>query len=220
MDKVVPAFETTLFDSTLSGACVNMAELGIDSLLDEGLFKSVPIVSVLIGVGKTAQNIHDRNLLKQTVKFINTFNEKLIAPKKLQKYKDHLRSDPKYAEEELGRVLILLNSNIEIKKSELLARFYRAFVEEKINWALFCELSDITSRMFVSDIQLLLSVYNKKVTDTSQCVGYQADRLIALGLLNSAMKSMTIGSTSGGNTQRYIQTNELGTIFCELGLIS
>ena len=220
MDKVVPAFETTLFDSTLSGACVDMAELGIDSLLDDGLFKSVPIVSVLIGVGKTAQNIHDRNLLKQTVKFINTFNEKSTAPKKLQKYTDHLRSDPKYAEEELGRVLILLNANIEIKKSELLARFYRAFVEEKINWAWFCELSDITSRMFVSDIQLFLSVYNKNVTDTSQCAGYQADRLIALGLLNSAMKSMTIGSTSGGNTQRYIQTNELGTIFCELGLIS
>ena len=32
-DKIVPAFETTLFDSTLSDACVDMAELGIDSLL-------------------------------------------------------------------------------------------------------------------------------------------------------------------------------------------
>ena len=50
-----------------------MAELGIDSLLDDGVFKSVPIVSVLVGIGKTAQNLHDRNLLKQTIKFINTF---------------------------------------------------------------------------------------------------------------------------------------------------
>ncbi len=45
MDKIVPAFETTLFDSTLSDACVDMAELGIDSLLDDGVFKSVPIFS-------------------------------------------------------------------------------------------------------------------------------------------------------------------------------
>lgn len=36
MDKLVPAFETTLFDPTLSDMCVEMAELGIDSLLDEG----------------------------------------------------------------------------------------------------------------------------------------------------------------------------------------
>ena len=43
MDKIVPAFETTLFDSTLSDACVDIAELGIDSLLDEGVFKSIPI---------------------------------------------------------------------------------------------------------------------------------------------------------------------------------
>lgn len=216
MDKIIPAFETTLFDSTLSDACVDMAELGIDSLLDDGLFKSVPIVSVLVGIGKTAQNLHDRNLLKQTVKFINTFNEKKIPTEKLEKHKDKLKNNPKFAEEELGRVLITLNSNVEIKKSEILAKFYRAYVNEQISWDVFCELSEVTSRMFVSDIKLLFAVYEKRVQDTSQCPGYQADRLIALGLLNSAMKSMTIGSYSGSNTQRYIQTNELGSIFCDL----
>ncbi len=216
MDKIVPAFETTLFDSTLSDACVDMAELGIDSLLDDSVFKSVPIVSLLVGIGKTAQNLHDRNLLKQTIKFINTFNEKSITPDKLQKYKEHLYSNPKFAEEELGRVLITLNSNVDLKKSEILARFYRAYVEQQINWDTFCELSEVTSRMFVSDIKLLFAVYNKQVSDTAQCPVYQADRLIALGLLNSAMKSMSIGSVTGSNTQRYIQTNELGNAFCAL----
>ena len=83
MDKLVPAFETTLFDPTLSDACSKMAELGIDSLLDESIYKSIPVVSLLVGIGKTAQNIHDRNLLKQTIKFINTFNEKSISPEKM-----------------------------------------------------------------------------------------------------------------------------------------
>ncbi len=216
MDKIVPAFETTLFDSTLSDACVDMAELGIDSLLDDGVFKSVPIVSVLVGLGKTAQNLHDRNLLKQTIKFINTFNEKSITPAKLQKYKERIYNNPKFAEEELGRVLIILNSSVDLKKSEILARFYRAYVEEQINWDTFCELSEVISRMFVSDIKLLFAVYNKRVSDTSQCPVYQADRLIALGLLDSAMKSMSIGSVSSSHTQRYIQTNQLGNTFCDL----
>lgn len=216
MDKIVPAFETTLFDSTLSDACVDMAELGIDSLLDDGVFKSVPIVSVLVGLGKTAQNLHDRNLLKQTIKFINTFNEKSITPAKLQKYKERIYNNPKFAEEELERVLIILNSNVDLKKSEILARFYRAYVEEQINWDTFCELSEVISRMFVSDIKLLFAVYNKRVSDTSQCPVYQADRLIALGLLDSAMKSMSIGSVSSSHTQRYIQTNQLGNTFCDL----
>lgn len=160
--------------------------------------------------------MHDRNLLKQTIKFINTFNEKSISPDKLKKYKEHLYSNSKFAEEELGRVLITLNSNVDLKKSEILARFYRAYVEQKINWDTFCELSEVISRMFVVDIKLLFTIYNKNISDTSQCLVYQADRLIALGLLNSAMKSMSIGSVSVSNTQRYIQTSELGNLFCAL----
>lgn len=216
MDKIVPAFETTLFDSTLSDACVDIAELGIDSLLDDGVFKSIPIVSTLVGFGKTAQNIHDRNLLKQTIKFINTFNEKSISSKKVEKYKNRLDSNSKYAEEKLGRVIILLNSNVDLKKSELLAKFYRSYVNEDIDWSIFCELSDIISRLFISDLHLLFDVYKKKISDTSQCQTYQADRLIALGLLDSAMKSMSIGSVSGSQTQRYIQVNNLGKLFCEI----
>lgn len=126
MDKLVPAFETTLFDPTLSEDCLKMAELGIDSLLDDGIFKSIPVVSVLLGVGKTAQNIHYRNLLKQTIKFINTFNDGSISKEKIEKHQKKLKSNPQYAEEELGRVIILLNSNIELKKSELLGKIYHA----------------------------------------------------------------------------------------------
>ena len=98
---------------------LNIFLISYRSLLDEGLFKSVPVVGLLVGAAKTAQNIHDRNLLKQTVKFINTFNSKTLSQAQKDKYKAHLRSDPKFAEEELGRVLILLNSNVDIKKSEL-----------------------------------------------------------------------------------------------------
>ena len=80
------------------------------------------------------------------------------------------------------------------------------------------ELSDITSRLFVSDLQLLYDIYHLQVSDTSQCPVYKADRLIALGLLDSATKSMTISSSTGSQTQRYIQTNALGKLYCQLSL--
>lgn len=218
MDKIVPAFETTLFDPTLSDACADMAEMGIDSLLDDGIFKSIPVVSLLIGVGKTAQNIHDRNLLKQTIKFINTFNEKTIPQDKIDKYRKKITENPYFAEEELGRVIILLNSNVDIKKSELLAKFYRSYINEEIDWITFCEFSDITSRLFITDLQLLYQIYNKEILNTSQCSTYKADRLIALGLLDSAIKSMIISSTDGSQTQRHIQVNTLGKRYCEISL--
>ena len=151
-------------------------------------------------------------------KFINTFNEKTISPAKIEKYRKKIKDKPQFAEEELGRVIILLNSNVEIKKSELLAMFYRSYINEEIDWSTFCEFSDITSRLFISDLQLLYEIYRGNISDTSQCPVYKADRLIALGLLDSAMKSMSIGSVSGSQTQRYIQTNNLGKQFCSITL--
>lgn len=119
---------------------------------------------------------------------------------------------------ELGRVIILLSSNVGLKKSELLVKFHRAYVEGTINWGVFCELSDITSRLFISDLQLLYDIYHLQVSDTSQCPICKADCLIALGLLYSATKSMTIGSSTGSQTHLYIQTNALDKLYCQICL--
>ncbi len=215
MDKIVPAFETSLLEPIFSSS-FELAEIGIDSLLDSGLFRDIPIVSMIVGIGKTSQNLHDRNLLKQTLAFIKTFNEGHINEGKLNKYKTILENNTKKAEDELGRVLIILNRNVEIKKSQLLAKVFRAYVSEKIDWEQFCELSEVISRLFISDIQLLYKVFNNEIADTTQCFNYQADRLISIGLLDSAMKSMSIGNNNNSKTERFISINELVNLLCSL----
>lgn len=94
MDKIIPSFSYSLFDGS-KDSIGDIAGLGIDSLLEDGLFKDIPIVSMLIGVQKTYQNIHDRNLLKQTLTFIKQFNSGTINEEKLTKYKEMLNSDSK-----------------------------------------------------------------------------------------------------------------------------
>jgi len=215
MDKMIPSFKISLLEPVFSSS-IELTEIGIDSLLDDGIFKNIPIVSFLVGVGKTAQNIHDRNLLKQTLNFIKTFNDRHISERKLSKYRNAINKNPKKAEEELGRVLIILNSNVEIKKSQMLAKIYRAYIEETINWEQFCELSDAITRLFITDIHLLYKIFNQEITDTTQCLSYQADRLISIGLLNSATKSISISSNQDSRTVRYISLNEFGDLFCSI----
>lgn len=215
MDRIVPAFSVSLLEPSY-GSAVDLIELGIDSVLDDGIFKSIPIASLLIGVAKTSQNIHDRNLLRQTLKFIKTFNAGTISVKKLNSYKEKIENDTNKREAELGRVLIILNQTVELKKSEILAKLFRAYVMEAINWDMFCELTDVANRLFLSDLALLIDIYNKKVSDTTQCVEYQAERLISLGLLNSATKSMTISSGTTSKTDKYLTINSLGSLFCRI----
>ena len=215
MDKVIPAFGTSLLEPAFS-PLIEITEIGIDSLLDDGIFRNIPIVSLLIGIGKAAQNIHDRNLLKQTLNFIVMFNNKQISTDKLEKYKNSIKNNHKKAEEELGRVLIILNNTIDVTKSQMLAKIFRAYIEEIINWEQFCELSDSIMRLFITDIHLLYKIYNKEISDTTHCLGYQVDRLISIGFLNTATKSLTISSHQNSHTIRYISTNQFGNLFCSI----
>ena len=84
MNEVVPKFQDSLFTG-LSNTIPDIAELGIDSILSEGTLKDIPVVNALLGVKNTAQSLHDRNLLRQTLAFINEFNNGNINEEKKQK---------------------------------------------------------------------------------------------------------------------------------------
>lgn len=213
MDKIIPSFKDSLFSDSTE-VLGDVAELGIDSLLDDGLFKDFPIVGFLIGVTKTAQNIHDRNLLKQTLNFIKQFNSGKIDVEKLEKYRNEINSNNKKAEEELGRVLIILNNNVELQKSTMLANLFRNYVNEKITWSEFCEFSEIVRMLFINDVKYLIAIYSGQVKDTTGMPLYPIDRLTSLGLVNTATKSMVISSmASSSRTDKYVNLTAIGGKF-------
>lgn len=214
MDKIVPSFSSSLFDGS-KDSLSNIVELGIDSLLDEGLIKDIPIVSLLVGVKNTYQNIHDRNLLRQTLTFIKQFNQGTINQEKLTKYKEMINSDSKKAEKELGRVLIILNSTIDLEKSQMLANLYKSYINEKINWNQFCEFSEILKILFLSDFKIIGLIYSKQITDTSRIELYPIDRLSSLGIVNTAMKSIMISSNSNSRSDKYVNLTSIGVLFYE-----
>ncbi len=61
----------------------------------------------------------------------------------------------KKLENELGRILIILNEIKNEEKSKLLTKFYLAYVNEQITWERFCEFADVIENIFVSDLEEL-----------------------------------------------------------------
>lgn len=102
--------------------------------MNEGILKEILIVNTIVGVLKIGKNVHDRNLLKQTLTFINEFNNNKISHDKLKQYKITIENNPKRCEEELGRILLLLNNFIDKEKSIMLAKIFKAYIEKIINW--------------------------------------------------------------------------------------
>ena len=145
MDKIIPAFEKTLLDPSIPDVGIDVAEIGIDSILDcvldSVILEGIPLAKLFVGGVKTAQNIHDRNLLRQTLNFIKAFNEENLSEEQINAYRNHLSQDSKYAEAELGRIIILLNATIDLKKSTILGKLFSAYVAKTINWNTLCEVN-------------------------------------------------------------------------------
>lgn len=219
MNDLVPAFENSLFETPIVDIAAEYAELSIDSLLSNDALKEFPIAKTLIGLGNIAYNMHTRNMLRQTMTFINEFNKGTIDPDKKERYRKKLRDNPQKSEKELGRVLILLDRNIDKMKSVFEAKFFRAYINEIINWNEFCELCDITERLFISDIAILQGAYENNGVKIKSGITYQHDRLSSVGLLENEIRyygGLEFIDTEDED-QNYMKLSNIGELFCQLG---
>lgn len=192
MNEIIPSFKKSLFENN-KDSIIDISELGIDSILQPRLIKDFPIAQTIYGFGKTVQNIHDRNLLNQTLTFIIEFNNGTISSDKLIAYKSTINLNPRQCEEELGRILILLNRYVDKDKSKWLARIFKAYLNQDISWNNFCEYSEIINRIFIQDIKILENIYEKEtMPDISTDEVYRLDRLKSLGLINVGFEGMIV----------------------------
>ena len=216
MNKIIPAFRDSILEA--SDFLGEWIELGIDSILENDVLKGIPIVGTLSGFCKVGYSVHERNLLRQTLAFINGLNAKIIAEEKVSAYREKLSNDAKTAEKELGRVIFILNSHIETQQSRVLGSFFQAYVNSAVSWEKFCELSEANRRMFVSDYHLLKLVYENQDVEINDKKMYQIDRLISLGLVakeNIATGETRLGSSTFVVLPSALKTTAFGKTFCQ-----
>lgn len=219
MDELVENFEKSLFDDS-KDIIGDYLEIGIDSIIDDGILKEIPIVKTIVGVLKVGKNVHDRNLLKQTLVFINEFNRNEIRQDKIEEYKKRIENDPKKCEDELGRIILLLNNFIDREKSIMLSKVFKAYVDQLLNWNDFCEYSEIINRLFIQDFSFLQEVYLGRISDTTNRSDiYKVERLNSLGIIGMTFKSSTISTINGVMSNRqdsYLTMNNNGKKFMNI----
>ena len=215
MNEIVPEFNDSLIIDS-SDIVSDYLELGIDSILDNDSLKEIPIIKTFIGVGKITKSIRERNLMKNLVIFINELNSGNIDKEKLKKHKEELNQNPKKAEKELGRILIILEQTIDNLKSSILGKLYKAYINQEINWDLFVEFSEITNRLYINDLSILSLIFKNQLSDTSNRSDlYRIERLNSLGVVSLAPKAIFIG-TNASRQDSYITLNQIGKIYSNI----
>ena len=155
-------------------------------------------------------------MMKNLVIFLNELNSGNIDKEKLNKHKEELKQNHKKAEKELGRVLIILEQTIDNIKSSILGKLYKAYINEEIDWELFVEFSEITNRLYVSDLRVLSLIFNNQLNDTSNRNDlYKIERLNSLGIIGLAPKTIFIGKTSS-RQDSYVNMNNIGKVYANI----
>ena len=214
MDKLTEDFSKSVFNNSKE-VLEDYIEVGIDSFINDGILKDIPIVKSIVSVLNIGKNVHDRNLLRQTLVFIKEFNSGNISKDKLVAYKTTIENNPKKCEEELGRVLILLNNYIDTEKSIMLARLYRAYINKIINWNEFCEFSEIINRLFIQDIQILKGIKDKNIDIMNNREDeFRIERLYSLGLIGLSFNPVTYDDLKNGHINSGRNISPLGRKLC------
>ena len=144
------SLEDTLKDSDLQNVSIGLAEVVIDSLVNDGIVKDIPIIGSVVGFGKVALGIKERIFLKKIIYFISEL--KNIPPEKRKQVVDKINSSEKYRTKVGEKLLSIIDRCEDHEKSQLIARMFAAFVIQKISYEDFLRSASIIDRIMLEDL--------------------------------------------------------------------
>lgn len=142
----------TIKSSELTKISRDLIEVGVDSILKNGLLKDIPVISILSGIWNTGVAIRDFRFLNKLLQFLHE-SSKLPQVKRLRLIEDLEDND---FQKEAGEKLIAIIDNIESSsKAVLIGKLLYLFGQKIITKEEFWRVSFIIEKLPMSDILAL-----------------------------------------------------------------
>jgi hypothetical protein len=187
---------------------IELAEVGLDSFLEEGVLKEIPVLRIFLAARKTWTAIHDQLFLRKVASFI------LAAPKFTKEERksfarEHLRDQKKI--KKLGAaIVVILDKLDDLEKPAILAKCFAALVRKKIDVQTFRRLAAAIDIAFIDDLMALCEKPDLCLhTDLAR-------KLLRTGFveIDEQMDRMAVAQIPGHLWLAY-RLNELGQAFIE-----
>lgn len=183
------SFRSSLTEE-VSGIAGEYLELGLDALVEDGLFKDIPIVSTAVAVYRIGKSIREKHHVAKLISFLNEINNGITDAEKREEYREKFASNEKFRNQELEYILILTDRYIGFDKPKMLAKLYLAYLNEIINWITFIKYAECIDRFLPGD-QLVLD--STEIEKAQYNDNYDAvSRLEALGLIGRKVEVVPI----------------------------
>lgn len=161
---------------------IGIGEVGLDSIMDDGLFKDIPVISTAFSLYKIGKSLKERHYVKKLAQFVYALNNGVADEESRTYYKQKLENNVAQRNKELEYIMVLIDRYISVDKPGMLAKLYLTYLREDIQWQEFAMYAETIDRFLPGDCSMLCSNADKFISLKN--IGVETIlRLISLGLL-------------------------------------
>ena len=166
-DKIIQSTANSIINAN-TDLLIDIGEITIDNLLDDSVIQQIPFIKTICSIAKTGLAIRDKHMVKKLLNFIIQLNSNTLDNENYNQYKEDLRNNDKKLYKELEYVLIIIDRFIQEKKTLILANLYYNYIDNKITWEEFEQLSIILDNIFIDDLVELQNIYMSRYITMNQ----------------------------------------------------
>jgi hypothetical protein len=143
--------------SQLPDILEDVAELGLDSALQDGLLRDIPIINWIIGVGKTVIAVRDRFLIKKIWRFLEGLDE--VTQEEREELLHRVQEDEEYRRKVGEAIVMYLDRYDHLDKAYLMSKVLCAYGRQQIDYNEFLRVSTSIERAFIRDLDDMLAYF-------------------------------------------------------------
>jgi hypothetical protein len=181
-------------------------ELGIDTALESGVLKDIPLVNTVVGIFSAVGSVRDQLLATKLLRFLSQISE--ISLKERIEMVDKLNDDDKFSGRVGAAVIEILDRMESQKKPELAAKCFAAYARHEITFEELRRILFALERVPSFDIEKL-EEFSKVTVEES----LESDESLLLTFVNAGL-----GKNNGGFDGGAIIPTNLCKMFVKIGI--
>jgi hypothetical protein len=181
-------------------------ELGIDTVLESGALKDIPLVNTVVGIFSAAGSFRDQLLVNKLLRFISQISE--ISQEERIAMVENLNEDDKFSGRAGAAVIEILDRMESEKKPEYAAKFFAAYARSEISFEELRRILVALERVPSFDIEKLEKFSKSTIEDS-----VQMDESLLLAFVNAGL-----GKNNGGWDGGAIVPTSLCETFVRVGI--
>lgn len=180
-------------DAILKGArnedtrelAIEVASIGLEHFIGEGLLKEIPIVRSIVAAGKTVSAVRDELFQQKVAAFLE--GRSSLKQEERTKFAEELARDPEQSKRLWEAVFLHLDRLDDVEKAPMLGKMFAAHARGHIDFSQFRRLARGIDAALVSELRILANKDTVKELNS--------DKFLAL------LEPAGFAFTSGGTTR-------------------